>query len=78
MLSRPDFNLVLGTAIQYAPAAALGLTAALSQVSTNGVAAFAMIYAGVCQAGGATTDMRTTWKNIALSCYLPQEFIDIL
>jgi hypothetical protein len=78
ILADADFNTVLATAIAAAPAAALGLPAALAQVADKGVGQFSQIYPVVCTAGGATVQMRTRWRGYAEDANLPVEFVELI
>ncbi|AFY60351.1 hypothetical protein [Synechococcus sp. PCC 6312] len=78
ILSDVRLNQVQGAALSVAPAAAIALPAALSQVSTNGVTAFGLVFGAVCGAGGATTEDRQAWADLAESCNLPAEFVAVV
>lgn len=76
LLANVRLNQVCGAALQAgAIVAVTGLPAALSQVATNGVAAFGLVFNAVCQLGGATQSDRDTWAAIAESASLPAEFV---
>ena len=76
MLSNVAFNQTMGMVMQSAPAVAVALPAALSQVAVNGVSAFALAFNAFCQVGQVTTQQRDTWADIAESFDLPVEFVD--
>ncbi len=76
LLADVRLNQVCGAALQAgAVVAVTALPAALSQVATNGVAAFALVFNAVCQLGGATAQDRDDWAEIAEDCDLPAEFV---
>ncbi|ABB56778.1 hypothetical protein [Synechococcus elongatus] len=76
LLADVRLNQICGAALQAgAVVAVAGLPAALSQVSTNGVAAFALVFNAVCQLGGATPQDRDGWAAIAELSNLPAEFV---
>ncbi len=79
LLADVRLNQVCGAALQAgAVVAVTGLPAALSQVVTNGVAAFALVFNAVCQLGGATTEDRENWAAIAEANNLPAEFAQVI
>jgi len=51
---------------------------ALSQVSTNGVASFALAFPPFCYFGEVSTEQRNTWADLAQSFNLPGDFVNIV
>lgn len=78
MLSNTEFNQITGVVLGLAPTVALGIPAALAQVSTNGVTAFALVFNAFCQIGNVSISQREAWANIAESFNLPIEFIGVV
>lgn len=76
LLADVRLNQVCGAAFQVgAFLAVTGLPAALTQVTTNGVDSFALVFNAVCQYGGATPDDRLAWAAIAEANALPPDFV---
>lgn len=76
LLADTRLNQVCGAALQSGAIVAVsGLPAALSQVATNGVAAFGLVFNAICAIGGAAVQDREGWAAIAELCDLPAEFI---
>ena len=78
MLSNTEFNQITGVVLSLAPTVALGIPAALAQVSTNGVTAFGLVFNAFCQIGDVSSEQRGIWANIAESFNLPIEFIGVV
>lgn len=78
MLANTEFNQITGVVLNLAPTVALGIPAALAQVSTNGVTAFALVFNAFCQIGNVSSEQKETWATIAESFNLPIEFISVV
>ena len=78
MLADTKFNQITGVVLGIVPTVALGIPAALAQVSSNGVNAFTLVFNAFCQIGNVSLSQREVWANIAESFNLPVEFIDIV
>lgn len=78
MLSNTEFNQITGVVLNLAPTVALGIPAALAQVSTNGVTAFGLVFNAFCQIGNVSISQRETWATIAGSFNLPVEFVSVV
>lgn len=78
MLADTAFNQTMGTVMQNAPAVAVAIPAALSQVAANGVTAFALTFNAFCQVGQVTTQQRDTWAGIADLFNLPADFVAVV
>lgn len=51
---------------------------ALGQVSTNGVASFALSFPPFCQYGQVTAEQRETWAQLAEAHHLPADFCSVI
>ena len=78
MLADTKFNQITGVVLGIVPTVALGIPAALAQVSTNGITAFALVFDTFCQIGNVSYEHRETWANIAEGFNLPIEFVDVI
>jgi hypothetical protein len=78
ILSDTAFNQKTGAVMGVAPAVAIALPAALAQVSTNGVAAFGLVFNAFCTAGQVSSGQRATWATLAEGFNLPIEFVDVV
>lgn len=78
MLANPEFNQFTGIVLQLAPVVALGIPAALAQVSSNGVNAFGLVYSAFCQIGGVQQSQKDYWADLAESFNLPTDFVAIV
>lgn len=78
ILSDAAFNQTMGSVMQNAPAVAVAIPAALSQVAANGVTAFALAFNAFCTVGQVTTQQRETWADIAESFNLPSDFVAVV
>lgn len=77
MMSNIRFNQVYGQCLQIAPIVASALPTALAQVATHGNNLFSLVFNQICLLGGATQVDRNNWKEVALSCNLPTDFVEI-
>jgi hypothetical protein len=78
MLADEDFNTVYATVNATHPLLASSLPTALSQVASNGVEAFALVFNAFIGVSSATSEQREAWAGLATAANLPQEFVDIL
>lgn len=78
ILSDITFNTYYGAGLTTAPAVTSSLPAALAQVATNGVGAFAMVFNGFCGAAGVTSEHRGLWANEAEDFNLPTDFVNVV
>lgn len=78
MLANVEFNQITGVVLGIVPTVALGMPAALAQVSTNGVTAFALVFSAFCQIGNVSISQRETWATIAEEFNLPTGFINVV
>lgn len=78
MLANTEFNQITGVVLGIVPTVALGMPAALAQVSTNGVTAFALVFNAFCQIGNVSISQREDWANIAEGFNLPIEFVSVV
>jgi len=78
MLGDASFNLATGTVMGIAPAVALALPAALTQVSTNGIAAFALTYGAFVSIASVPLETRQSWSAIAEANHLPADFTAVI
>ena len=78
ILSDTQFNIYYGTGLGTAPAVTASLPAALAQVASNGVAAFAMVFNGFCAAAGVTPTHRGEWADEAVAKHLPTDFVAVI
>jgi hypothetical protein len=78
MLSDANFNLATGTVMDIAPAVALALPAALTQVSTNGIAAFALAYSAFVSIASVPLETRQSWSAVAEANHLPADFTAVI
>jgi hypothetical protein len=73
------FNQVYGTALQNAPLVASSLPTAMDQISSKeSMVLFGKVYNAVCHFGGATSEDRVIWGDMARGCNLPSEFVSIV
>lgn len=78
-ISNTELNTIAGTAVANAPLAAAGLPTALLQVQSGSLSNFAATFNAVCTAGGATSQQRATWADLARDSYsLPPEFVAVV
>jgi hypothetical protein len=75
MMSNIRFNRVYNQCLTIAPIIANALPTVLDQVLTRGISLFSIIWSQICQIGGATTEDKQEWKEIAIQNNLPEEFI---
>lgn len=78
VMTDPTLNALMGTVLGLAPAIALGVPAALTQVSQNGPSAFALVFGALCQLGQATQDDRDAWATMAINYNLPPDFVAVV
>ena len=78
ILSDTVFNQTTGAVFAQAPSVAIALPSALSQVSTNGVAAFNLVFTNFCLIGQVSAQQRNTWADTAESFNLPSEFVAVV
>jgi len=78
ILADIDFNTVYATVNATHPLLASSLPTALSQVASNGIEAFALVFNAFIGVSSATSEQREAWADLATAANLPQEFVDIL
>ena len=71
-------NQLMGAVLPLAPAVALGLPAALTQVATNGTHGFAQVWNSFCQIGQASQADRDSWAAMAEANNLPTDFVAVV
>ena len=71
-------NQLMGAVLPLAPAVALGLPAALTQVATNGTHGFAQVWNAFCQIGQASQASRDSWAAMAEANNLPIDFVAVV
>ena len=72
------FNTYFGVVLNNAPAIATSLPAALTQVATQGLETFELVFTAFCQVATVTTQDRQSWANLAVTHNLPTSFVDLL
>jgi hypothetical protein len=78
MMSDPLFNQVYNQCLKFSPIVANSLPTAISQVTTHGTSLFYLVFDNLCKMGGATSEDRLSWANMAVENHLPDDFIAIL
>lgn len=78
ILSNVEFNMTTGAVLQLAPSLALALPAALSQVATNGVTAFGLVFNPFCTVGQVSSEQRGIWADLAVTYNLPGDFVGVV
>ena len=78
MLQNSDFIVACNQVNSTHPLLLSALTAALTQVATNGVGIFPTIFNMVCQLGSATTEQRESWSQYAIAANLPDDFVAVI
>ncbi len=78
LLSDPLYHQAVGLCNQNLPGAAPAPAIALTQVKTNGVAAFALAFEPFCAYGQVLQTTRDEWGDLAEQYNLPSEFVAVL
>jgi hypothetical protein len=78
MLQDIGFQQYTGACLQSAPAIALSIPAALSQIADKGINSFALVYGGFLMVANPTQTDRQRWKGYAESANLRVEFLDLI
>ncbi len=76
ILSDEDFNQVYSQCLATHPLLAASLPAALTQVANGQDSMFIEIFNKICIVGGATSEMRSRWADLAESYFLPDQIIN--
>lgn len=78
MLADVAFQQDLGAVLQIAPAVAIAIPAALSQVTSRGVNSFRFVYQEFVTLANSSSATRSQWAAYAVTCRLPSQFVEII
>jgi hypothetical protein len=78
LLADPLYHQAVGLCNQNLPGAAPAPAIALTQVKTNGVAAFALAFTPFCTYGQVAQETRDEWGDLAELHNLPSDFVAVL